>query len=91
MVNGTLVKLCVDHFKTDEIEAAKQSLFECEVVDKLCLRQGYRRQGNGKDKNNVEDILVALHMSPKCRIYLHCLRWMSTALTSITSFLNFAS
>ena len=48
-----LVKLCLDHFKTDEIDAAKQHLFECEVVDKLGLRQGRRRQGNNKDKKTV--------------------------------------
>ena len=65
MVHDTLVKLCADHFTAIDTDTAKQHLYECEEVRKLGLRQGRRRQGPNRAKNNIEDILFALHKCPR--------------------------
>ena len=44
---------------------AKQQLYECDEVRKLGLRQGRRRQGPNRAKNNIEDVLFALHKCPR--------------------------
>ena len=61
MVHDTLVKLCADHFNANDTDTAKQLVYECDEVQKLGLRQGRRRQGPNRGKNNIEDILCALH------------------------------
>ena len=63
MVHDTLVKLCADHF--NDTDTAKQLVYECDEVQKLGLRQGRPRQGPNRGKNNIEDILCALHKCTK--------------------------
>ena len=65
MVHDTLVKLCADHFDANDTDIAKQQLYECDEVRKLGLRQGRRRQGPNRAKNNIEDVLFALHKCPR--------------------------
>ena len=65
MVHDTLVKLCADHFNANDTDTAKQLVYECDEVQKLGLRQGRRRQGPNRGKNNIEDILCALHKCTK--------------------------
>ena len=57
MVHDTLVKLCTDHLDANDTDTAKQQLYECDEVRKLGLRQGRRRQGPNRAKNNIEDVL----------------------------------
>ena len=73
IVHDTLVKLCADHFNANDTDTAKQQLYECDEVRKLGLRQGRRRQGPNRAKNNIEDVLFALHKSPGDYRYLRCL------------------
>ena len=65
MVHDTLVKLCADHFNANVTDTAKQLAYECDEVQKLGLRQGRRRQGPNRGKNNIEDILCDLHKCTK--------------------------
>ena len=65
MVHDTLVELCADHFNANDTDTAKQLVYECDEVQKLGLRQGRRRQGPNRGKNNIEDILCALHKCTK--------------------------
>ncbi|KAI0224442.1 hypothetical protein LSAT2_024553 [Lamellibrachia satsuma] len=52
-------ELCVDHLSSTEIEAAKQTLYECDVVKKLGLQQGRHRQGQQDNLQSRADRVEA--------------------------------
>ena len=60
VVHDSLIKLCTDFYDTKLIESAKQILFDCSAVADCGVRH-QRRQGPSRDKNNMEDILLAFH------------------------------
>ncbi len=64
IVHDTLVKLTCDYFESNEIEASKRIVYECDAVTSLELHPIRRRNGPNKDKNNIEDVLYVLHKCP---------------------------
>ena len=64
IVHDTLVKLTCDYFDSNEIEASKRIIYQCDAVTSMELHPIRRGNGPNKDKNNIEDVLYVLH---KCR------------------------
>ena len=70
IVHDTLVKLTCDYFESNEIEASKRIVYECDAVTSLELHPIRRRNGPNKDKNNIEDVLYVLHKCPTSPGYI---------------------
>ena len=64
IVHDTLVKLTCDYFDSNEIEASKRIVYQCDAVTSMELHPIRRRNGPNKDKNNIEDVLYVLHKCP---------------------------
>ena len=64
IVHDTLVKLTCDYFDSNEIEASKRIIYQCDAVTSMELHPIRRRNGPNKDKNNIEDVLYVLHKCP---------------------------
>ena len=69
VVHDSLIRLCTDFYDTKVIESAKQILFDCSAVADCGVRH-QRRQGPGKDKNNMEDILLVFHRCTNLREFV---------------------
>ena len=76
MTHDLLVKITSDFYQSNEIEVAKICLFSVPVVSQTCGRLK-KRQGASKDKNNVEDILQALHKCNHSELPTFCANKLS--------------
>ena len=61
MTHDLMVKVCTEFYSSVCIEQAKNILYNRNAVMNELGLQKRRRQGPGKDKSNMEDILNALH------------------------------
>ena len=59
MVHNTLVKLCTDHFESNDIEAGRQLLYSYDTITKLNLKKIRLRQGPAKDKTNIVRMITS--------------------------------
>ena len=67
IVQDILVKITCYYFESNKIEALKRILYQCNGLNYLGLHPIRQRNGPNKDKNNIDDVLYALH---ECSISL---------------------